>query len=104
MKIIRDGTEYELTATELAQAYRECEHRWDLEALSDMVDQLYEIDDTDKYAEYINLFQTEKEFADMVADRYRKYLDNYEYPDYIWDTFMDALKSAYEIGAWVTRG
>ena len=65
MKIIRNGQEFELTTLEMYDAYREMEHKYDMEDLENVCE-VSEYDLTDR----------EKE---VVVERYR---DRYESEDW----------------------
>ena len=83
MIIQRDGNEYELTTSELCDAYHETQKMFDIEDILEMLK--YDGDFPEIIQEFSNPV-----FADAVAKRYRKYLWDCESSEEHWDCMMDA--------------
>lgn len=73
MQILRDGKKYELTETELFQAYKEQEHVYDKETI---LDEIRWYDDV-IFKEYGLSRKQAYEFVDDMAYEYRLNMDKY---------------------------
>lgn len=75
MKIYRDGTWYELTSLELAEAYTEKQHDFDRKDVEVMLDEL-----ADDYTEdeFLDRFGMTFEFARAHLDRMADYKRDYQ--------------------------
>lgn len=90
MTIIRNGVEIELTYEELVKAYYEYELNWDKEYISgDLIDQYNDDGLHDIMQKRLN---SDDNFCEKVALRYRKYLND----QYGSDTEFDCLMDAYD--------
>lgn len=91
MKIIRNGTEIELTRQELKDAYYECEHLFDVEYITGcLLDYYVDNNSSLRDIEMKNRLRNGSEFADRVAYRYRKFLMDKLTPDDEWGNLVYA--------------
>lgn len=92
MTIIRDGKEIVLTESELVSAYYEQQHKWDVEYITgDLLEQYIDEEfSSDKEIKMGNRLVNDPEFADKVAYKYRKYLDDAYGSDTEWEDLIDA--------------
>lgn len=79
MKIYRevDGIirEFELTPQEMAVAYYEKEHEWDIGWVLDLAEMNAD-EDMPETVERLNALRSDRELLSRVAHRYRKYMDD----------------------------
>lgn len=86
MFIIRDGLEIELTRQEVADCYYEYQHSGDLEDIFYMLKD----NDDESCKEMLDHLKSDPDFADRVAYRFRKYIDDDWNEDFRWDCMRDA--------------
>lgn len=91
MKIERNGIEIELTEQEMISAYYEQQHKWDVEYITgNLLDQYVDGTEPEKDTWMAERLRTEPDFADRVAYRYRKYLEDAYGSDTEWQDLQDA--------------
>ena len=83
MKIQRDGNEYELTTSELCDAYYEAQKMFDIQDMLEM------LNDNGDFPEMVQEFSDPK-FANAVAAKYRRYLWDNDSTELKWACMMDA--------------
>ena len=79
MKIVRNGIEYELTGTELYDAYRECKRE-------------FLIDDIEEKAREQEIDLTNADINE-IADKAERAIDN---NDYLWESYWRDIEYALE--------
>ena len=93
MRIERNGIEIELTDKEMSAAYFEQQHKWDVKYITgNLLDQYIDGSDNEKDILMNDRLKSEPEFANKVAYRYRKYLED----AYGSDTEWNCLEYAYD--------
>lgn len=93
MKIRRevDGIirEFELTPQEMADAYYEKEHEWDIGWVLDLAEMNAD-EDMPETVERLNALRSDPELCSRVARRYRKYMEDCVTGDEEYECFRDA--------------